>query len=61
MAEIQKSVRYRINVATSVKGVKTWDATVDMENFSMEQTLAASDTLVAELNHRYPAPVEGSK
>ncbi len=30
--EIQKSLRYRVNVSTSVKGVKTWDCTVETDN-----------------------------
>jgi hypothetical protein len=59
--EIQKSVRYRINISTSVKGVKTYDCTVDMEGFTMEETLDESDRLVAELDKRYPAPVEDKK
>ncbi len=63
--EIQKSLRYRINIATSVKGVKTWDCTVDFEQSlsdmpadgaisSMVDTLELSDKLVAELEKRYP-------
>jgi hypothetical protein len=57
--EIQKSIRYRVNVATSVKGVKTWDATVDGENYTMEEILKESDKLVAELSHRYPPQIGG--
>ena len=52
--EIQKSIRRRINISTSVKGVKTWDATCDMENFTLEEVLAESDLLVASLEARYP-------
>ena len=66
MAEIQKSLRYRINISTSVKGVKTWDCTVDFEQStsympeddvdkSMQETLRLSDRLVAQLELRYPA------
>ena len=51
--EIQKSIRRRINISTSVKGVKTWDATCDMENFTLEEVLAESDALVAALEDRY--------
>lgn len=54
MAEIQKGIRYRINVSTSVKGVKTFDCTVDMEGFTMDEVLIESDKLVAELTKRYP-------
>ncbi len=52
--EIQKSIRYRVNISTSVKGVKTWDCTVDAENYSQEEALAESDKLVKELDKRYP-------
>ena len=55
--EIEKKLRYRINISTSVKGVKTWDATVDGENFTEEEILAKSDSLVAELDRRYPPQV----
>ncbi len=52
--EVQKSIRYRVNISTSVKGVKTWDCTVDGEEYKMMDVLAASDMLVAELEKRYP-------
>ena len=61
MEEITKSVRYRINISTSVKGVKTFDCTVDMLGYTMEETLIESDKLVAELTKRYPAQLEGGK
>lgn len=48
--------RYRVNVSTSVKGVKTYDCTVDITNGTMEEVLAESDKLVAELDQRYPTP-----
>ena len=52
--EIQKSIRYRVNISTSVKGVKTWDCTVDGENYTREEVLIFSDQLVAALESRYP-------
>jgi len=58
MSELQKSLRYRVQVSTSVKGIKTFDCTVDGENFTMDEVLAESDKLVAELMKRYPAPLE---
>ena len=58
MPEIEHSLRYRINVSTSVKGVKTFDCTVDGLGFSMEEVLAESDKLVAELQKRYPIEME---
>lgn len=53
-----KSVRYRVNVSTSVKGIKTYEATVDMQGFSMADVLSASDMIVAELDKRYPPQIE---
>jgi len=52
--EVQRSVRYRVNVSTSVKGVKTWDCTVDAEGMPMQYILDESDALVKELEKRYP-------
>ncbi len=52
--EIQKSIRYRINISTSVKGIKTWDGTVDADNMDMEGVFALSDKMVKELEKRYP-------
>ena len=68
--EIEKSTRYRVNVSISTKGQKTWDCTVDMEksgeqftslppDHHMQQVLAESDILVAELEKRYPPAIEG--
>lgn len=56
--EIEKSLRYRVNVSTSVKGVKTWDCTVDGQNLEMGKVLEESDKLVKELEGRYPIQVE---
>ena len=49
--------RIRVNVSTSVKGVKTFDATVEMtgEGVSKETVLAEHDALVQELDQRSPA------
>jgi hypothetical protein len=49
--------RFRVNVSTSVKGIKTYDCTVDFKGISMEETLNASDKLVAELDKRYPPQI----
>ena len=54
--EITKSCRYRINVSTSVKGIKTYDCTVDQTGTSEAEVLGDSDSLVAQLDKRYPAP-----
>ncbi len=61
MSELERSLRYRVNVSTSVKGIKTFDCTVDMLNAPMEEVLAESDRLVAELAKRYPPQVEEEK
>jgi len=58
MVEVNKSIRYRVNVSTSVKGVKTWDATVDGDNFTMDEVLGESDKLVKELERRYPPQID---
>ena len=52
--ELQKSIRYRVNISISVKGVKTWDCTVDAEGYEMFEVLHDSDLLVEELEIRYP-------
>jgi len=61
--------RYRINVGTSVKGIKTFDCTVEViatgdgipETILMDDTLTESDRLVKELDSRYPAIIEERK
>ena len=47
------TTRIRVNVDISVKGVITWSATVEMLDRSIEEVLAESDRLVAELKKRY--------
>ena len=54
-----KSLRYRVNVSISVKGVKTWDCTVDGEGYEMVEILLRSDELIARLEERYPIEIEG--
>ncbi len=51
---MEKSLRCRVNVSTSVKGIHTWDCTIDGTEYSMEEVLEKSDALVAELEKRYP-------
>ena len=53
---ITRSLRYRVNVSTSVKGVKTWDVTCDGQGYTMEEILDRSDAIVTELDQRYPPP-----
>lgn len=52
--KMEVSKRYRVNVSTSVKGIKTYDCTVDMEGATMAEVLTESDELVAQLDRRYP-------
>jgi len=59
MEEVMPKYRTRINVSTSVKGVKTWDCTVEEISDNIPPTqkdivLSASDALVKELENRYP-------
>jgi len=63
--------RYRVNVGTSVKGIKTYDCTVELTANSevdelgashvREAILLESDALVAELDNRYPPAIEEKK
>ncbi len=60
--------RYRVNVGTSVKGVKSYDCTVEVTATNTEEPelpeqirtiiLQESDALVLELDKRYPPPKE---
>jgi len=59
--EEQVIKRYRVNVSTSVKGIKTYDCTVDMTGATMVEVLQESDLLVAGLDRRYPPPLEEKK
>jgi hypothetical protein len=52
--EVQTSLRYRVNVSTSVKGIKTFDCTVEGDGYEMSTVLELSDLLVKELEKRYP-------
>ena len=56
-----RTLRRRINVATSVKGVKTWDCTVEGEGYTQAELLSESDQLVQELEKRYPVSAEAEK
>ncbi len=56
---MEVSFRRRINVATSVKGIKTFDCTVESENSTLEALLDESDNMVAALERRYPPQIGG--
>mgnify|MGYP005831078907 CR=1 FL=1 len=55
---IRSQVRRRANISTSVKGVKSYDCTIETTDGTLEETLAALDELVAELDKRCPPPQE---
>jgi len=67
----QRTIRFRIHVSTSTKGIKTPDCTVEITTTTddgdhalyvlREEALRESDALVAELAKRYPSPGEASK
>ena len=48
-----KSLRYRVNVAVSVKNVHTWEATVEGTGYNQDEILVLSDALATELENRY--------
>jgi len=50
----ERRMRYRVNISTSVKGVKSYECTVDGEGYDMAEIMKRSDELVAELDKRYP-------
>ena len=53
--------RTRVEVSTSVKGIKTYSCTVEMLDTEQEEVLAESDKLIAELDMRYPPAIEEKK
>ena len=59
-AMVRDPIRIRINVGTSTKGVKTYDCTVEVNDYIMnieeiaDLVLKQSDELVAKLDKRYP-------
>jgi hypothetical protein len=56
--EPQGSLRRRVHVSISTKGQRTWDTTVEGTGYSEDEILAASDSLVREMEARYPAAGE---
>jgi len=58
MAANETGKRYRINISTTSKGLKSFDCTVEIygDEVTMEEALAESDRLVKELDQKYPAP-----
>lgn len=56
--EVEKSLRYRVNVKETAKHEQYWDCTVDGEGYEMDEVLAKSDELVKKLESRYPIQPE---
>ena len=54
MPAIKESMRYRVNVGVTSKGLVSWDTTVEGTAVSQEYVLAQSDALVALMQQRYP-------
>lgn len=46
--------RTRIEVSTTVKGIKTYSCTVELMDSSNEEALKESNALVTALDERYP-------
>lgn len=57
MPEVNKSLRYRVNISRGMKGGLSFEATVDGEGYEMDEVLAKSDELVKKLETRYPPQV----
>jgi predicted HTH domain antitoxin len=51
--------RRRVNVSTSVKGIVTFDATVELIDCTNEQVVAEIKDLVTKLKAEYPIQTEG--
>lgn len=53
---MEKTVRKRVSVSLTAKGVKTFDCTVEItgDEVSTLEVLKQSDGLVAQLDKRYP-------
>lgn len=56
--ENQYKKRIRVEISTSVKGIKTYSCTVEMVDTEQEEVLTESDRLVKALDLRYPPPIE---
>ena len=58
--EVEKSLRYRVNVSQTSTGKKGFDCTVEGTGYEMTEILSKSDELVKALESRYP-PIEKEK
>ena len=53
--------RRRVNVSQSVKGVITFECTVESDDASQAEVLRESDNMVWELKRRYPVTGDEEK
>ena len=58
MEQETRTWRHRINVSTTSKGAFSFDCTCEGAGFNLDEVLAESDRLVAELRARYPVATE---
>ena len=56
MDKTQKKSPFNVSIKVRLlqNGTKTWECCVYSEEISIEETLAASDSLVSKLEERYP-------
>ena len=56
---MEKTIRQRVGVSTSVKGIKTYDCTIEIidDVADVQEIMNRIDWLVKELDKRYP-PVQ---
>ena len=52
--EVEKSLRHRVSISRGMKGNVSFEATVEGTGYTQDEILAKSDSLVAELELRYP-------
>ena len=52
--ETRNSIRYRIKVSYTSKGLPSFDCSCETHNLSMDEALSLSDELVGKLKKRYP-------
>jgi hypothetical protein len=57
--EVEKSIRYRINISRGMKGQTSFEATVDGVGYTQDQIVFESDSLVQMLEKRYPPQLGG--
>ena len=54
----ETSLRYRVNVSQTSTGKNSFECTVEGTGFTEDEILARSDSLVAQLEQRYPPEIK---